>query len=540
MPTLETLEITGEDVAKFGNPFYRIVTYYWIQTKKAGVMSLIRPTLAQKKIIRAIACWLRIIVLKARQMGVSTLLLIWHLDATMFTPNTTTVILAHERKALERLFKIIKIAYENFPDEVKLADGRTWYKPLAKYDTKYELDFAGIGSRIYVALSVRSDTIHRLHVSEAAWLKNPEEQLLATLNAVPDDGVVTIETTANGAGGVLHEMWESANAEAGEEHKSPYMPLFLGFQEHEEYRRPIPINQIKAFEESLTPEEREQHTRWKVPLAAIAWQRNKKADKAASRKFKQEFPCNAREAFLHTGKMIFDGPSLDDWILTKPVETKMEGRLLYWIKARKGRRYIIGCDASSGRGEENLEQDDEAEGGTDYTVIQVFDCETLQLCAMFRAKWPYAKGHEPLARLAREYNDAYVCVEATDHGLTILNNLETLSNYPAELIHGERTQDRTADRRTKKVGFYTNSKTKNLIIDAMAVNILEGNLRIHSGRVQSECYRYVRLDDGSMGAMKGYKDDCVMCCAIATYPPNVALALEALRNVTVRKRDLKL
>lgn len=539
MPTIETIRMTGEDLAKFGNPFYRLTTYYWIQTKKAGVLSLIRPTLAQKKIIRAIAVWSKIIILKARQMGVSTLLLLWHLDATMFTPNTTTVILAHERKALERLFKMIKIAYDNFPDEVQLANGQTWYKPTAKYDTKYELDFAGIGSRIYVALSVRSDTIHRLHVSEAAWLKNPEEQLLATLNAVPDDGIVTIETTANGAGGVFHEMWESAEPKDEVPVESPYLALFLGFQEHEEYRRPI-TGSIQEFEASLTPEEREMRDRWNVPLAAIAWKRNKLKDKAASRKFKQEFPCNAREAFLHTGKMIFDGPSLDDWILLPPIETKMEGRLVYWVKAKKGRRYIIGCDASSGRGEESLEQDDDQEGGTDYTVMQVYDCETLQLCAMFRAKWPYAKGHEPLAALGREYNNAYICVEATDHGLTILNNIEVLSNYPSDLIHGERTQDRTADRRTKKVGFYTNSKTKNLIIDAMAVNILEGNLRIHSARVQSECYRFVRLDDGKMGAMSGYKDDCVMCCAIATYPENVALALEALRNVNVTKRDLKL
>ncbi len=539
MPTLEKIRVTGIDLAKFGNPFWRLTTYYWIQTKKAGVLSLIRPTLAQKKIIRGIATWLRLIILKARQMGVSTLLLLWHLDATMFTPNTTTVILAHERKALERLFKIIKIAYEHFPDEVMLANGDTWYKPQAKYDTKHELEFAEIGSRIYVALSVRSDTIHRLHVSEAAWLKNPEEQLLATLSAVPDDGVVTIETTANGPGGVFHEMWESSEPKDGVPVESPYLSLFLGFQEHEEYRRPLDMT-IQEFEESLTKEEQEMHTRWKVPLAAIAWKRHRMRDKAISRKFKQEFPCNPREAFLHSGKSIFDGPSLDDWILLPPIESKMEGRLAYWVKAKKGRRYILGCDAASGRGEENLEIDDEAEGGTDYTVIQVYDCETLQLCAMFRAKWPYAKGHEVVAQMAHEYNDAYVVVEATDHGLTILNNLEVISQYPSQLIHGERTQDRTADRRTKKVGFYTNSKTKNLIIDAMAVNILEGNLRIHSGRVQSECYRFVRLDDGSMGAMSGYKDDCVMCCAFTTYPENVALALEVMRNTVVTKRDLKL
>ncbi len=540
MPT-DVIDIaaTGKDLEQNSNFLYRLVTYYWIQTKVPGVMRLLTPNKAQKRIMRAMATCRRIIILKARQVGVSTLLLLWHLDATMFTPNTTTVILAHDRKSLERLFKIIKIAYENFPDSLQMENGEMWYKPQARYETKYELEFGAINSRIYVSLQVRGDTVHRLHGSEVAFLKHPEEVLTATLNAVPDEGIVTLESTANGVGGPFHEMWEDAEAA---DSQSPYFPIFIGYQHHEEYRDEI--HDLESFEASLTDYEKELRAKHGVGLAALAWRRRKMTDKSVARAFVQEYPCNSREAFMHTGTTVFDLEKVDDWIILDPVESKMEGRLLYWRKPEPGRRYIVACDAASGRkgkgGETVGDNAGQKEGGTDYTVIMAFDCESLQLCCMFRAKWPYAKGHEPLVKIAREYNDAYVIVEATDHGLTILNNLELLTDYPEELIHSERTEDRDVDRRTRKVGFYTNQKTRPLIIDSLVVNVLEENVRIHSRRVQSEFYRFITHDDGKMAAMDGYKDDCVMCAAIATYPKNINLALQAIRNLHVTRKDLRL
>ncbi len=72
-----------------------------------------------------------------------------------------------------------------------------------KYDNANELYFEGLDSTIYVALEARSDTVHRLHVSEAANIKNAEDVLTATLGAVPDDGIVSMESTANGMGGLF-------------------------------------------------------------------------------------------------------------------------------------------------------------------------------------------------------------------------------------------------------------------------------------------------------------------------------------------------
>lgn len=238
---------------------------------------------------------------------------------------------------------------------------------------------------------------------------------------------------------------------------------------------------------------------------------------------------------------VFDRLALEDWIILDPLLTKMEGRMMVWRKPISGQRYTAVCDTTSRRGiEQRLgDSEAEAEGGTDYSVIQIWDLEHLQMVAMFRAKWPYAKLHEPLMEMAREYNDAYIIVEATDHGLTVLNNLER-NFYPQWLIHKERVVDSITKTTTKKMGFYTNSKTLPLIIDHLAMNIEEGNVRVHSSQVQSECLRFVIHDDGRPGASEGYKDNCVMAMAIATYPPNVSLALQALDPTQVKKSDLGL
>lgn len=531
------IRMTALDHKQIGNWLWRLVDsgFYKIQTKVAGELIRFPPYAEQLQIINAMESWKRFIILKCRQIGISTLFLLWHLDATIFTSNTTTAIIAHDHKALRRLFKIIKIAYENMPDSVLLDSGETWHKPPAKYDTKYELEFEGINSRIYVALEVRSDTVHRLHVSEAAFMKMAEDVLTATLGAVPDDGIVSIESTANGIGGIYYEMWEDATEDDTE---SPYAAFFFGPQHHKGYRDDS--YNLKKLRASLSDYEKKLMEEHDVPLACIAWRRRKLTDKAVRKKFKQEFPFFPREAFLHTGRSVFDQEMLEDWILARPIKSKMENRLLYWEMPSKGRRYILSCDTASGRGmEASLEDDDMKEGGTDYTVIQVWDPKKLKLVAQFRAKWPYAKAHEPLLQLAREYNDAYIIVEATDHGLTVLNNIEK-SDYPKTLIHSERTYDKRTKKMTKKLGFYTNNKTRPLIIDELAVNIEEGMIRCHSRRVQSECFRFIVHDDGKMQAMNGYKDDCVLGMAIATYPPNINLALQAVRNLNVTKKQLHL
>jgi hypothetical protein len=510
-----------DDKSRIWNRWWRLENLYWIQTKKAGKKVKFKVNPVQRIMAKYIRYWHLFLILKARQAGVSTFFLLLHLDATLFTENCTTVILAHRKDSLKKLFRIIKIAYESCPDSIQLADGTVWHKPKAKYDNVNELYFEDLDSRIYVALEVRSDTVHRLHVSEWAHIKKADDVLTATLGAVVDGGFVSGETTANGMGGSFYESWGMAV-----DGESDYIALFFGYQDHPDYCDHVP--DIREMEESLSDEEKQLMTVPNMKLGNIAWRRRQLRDPAKRKKFKQEFPCTAEEAFITSGKSPFDRERILDWIIRKPIETKMEDRLSYWIKPIAERKYVIGVDCASGMGTEVLDpESNEREGGTDYSVITVWDCQTLQLCAMFRAKWSYIKLHEIVYKLGKEYNLAYVAVEATDHGLTVLSKL-TETDYPKSLIHTTEQLDHKSKRMTTKWGWYTNAKTKPLIIDHLAGLIEDELIKPYSRKMQSEFLKFITNDKGQYEAMEGYKDDCVMGSAIPLYlVPN---ALRAMRQ----------
>ena len=520
--------IHPDDAKRIYNWQWRLQHLYKIRTKESKKIAFAFNPI-QARIAKYLPHWHRFLILKARQMGVSTLFLLWHLDATMFTPNTTTAIIAHRRDSLKYLFRIIKMAYRECPDAIQKADGTVWKKPTASYDNANEIYFKEIDSTIYVALEVRSDTVHRCHVSEAHFIENAEDVLAATLSAVVPGGVVSMETTANGMGGTFYDLWQ-----ASVDGQNEYIPLFFGFHEHPDYR--LAVDDPVAFKKTLDEKE-STYLAIGVSLEALAWRRAKLKEPGMRAYFKQEFPATAEEAFLSTGKSPFDREKVEDWIIREPVESKMEGRLLYWIKPQKDHRYIIGVDCASGRGEERLQEtEDGVESGTDYSVIQVWDCQTLELVSMFRAKWPYVRLHEIVLLLGREYNDAYIAIEATDHGLTVLTKL-TETNYPHELIHTTEQLDLKSKKTVQKWGWYTNLKTKPLIIDHLAGLIDDELIRCYSRKAQSEFLRYTINDKGQYEAMEGYHDDTVMAAAIGLYLiPN---ALKSGR-MTATKADLGL
>lgn len=518
-----------EDAKRIYNRWWRITHLYEIKTKDAGVTARLQLNPIQKILRKYVDFWQYHLVLKARQEGVSTFFLLWHLDATLHTPNCNTVILADCRENLGKLFQIIKHAYESCPERIQLADGTIWVKPKAKYDTKNELYFEGINSTIYVALRIRSTTVHRLHVSEWAWIKDAQEVLTATFAAVPKTGIITGESTANGMGGSFYEEWENEN--------SIFMKHFFGYQHHPDYCDPVPDE--AAFRASLSDDEQKLLQLDAMKLGNIAWRRRYLSMAANRKKFPQEFPATAQEAFMSSGRSPFDREKIKDWILRDPIESKMEKRLLYWLRPLKDRRYLVSCDTASGRGIENLDPNEASlkEGGTDYDVIQVWDCVTLQLCAMFRGKWPYGKLHHIVYELAREYNDAYIVIEATDHGLTVLNNLTDHTDYPKSMIHTTQVLDTKSKKLQTKWGWYTTPKTRPVILDRLAELIDDNDILCYSKVMQSECLRFIIDDLGDMHAMEGYHDDTVMCAAFGLY-----CIPEALRagRMTATKEELGL
>lgn len=198
---------------RLSDPEWRIANLYKIIVKgsdgETGLVQQFKPNRAQRRFISRLHH--RNIILKARQLGFTTLIAIVWLDHALFNANSRCGIIAHDREAAEVIFRDkVKFAYDNLPASLKEA------MPLAR-DSAVELLFAHNNSSVRVATSMRSGTIHRLHISEfgkicAKYPDKAAEVITGSIPAVPLNGITIIESTAEGAEGEFHDMTQRAIA----------------------------------------------------------------------------------------------------------------------------------------------------------------------------------------------------------------------------------------------------------------------------------------------------------------------------------------
>jgi hypothetical protein len=200
-----------EILEKLSDPMWRIASgvIYKIITKgddddDEGLVVDFIPNRAQRKLLKRI--WYRNNILKARQLGFTTLVAILWLDTALFSKSPIQCgIIAQDKEAAEKIFRgKVQFAYNNLPDFLKAKF------PLARANAS-ELEFAHNGASIRVATSMRSGTIHRLHISEFGKIsaKYPDkavEVVTGSIPAVPKTGIIIIESTAEGQDGEYYKI----------------------------------------------------------------------------------------------------------------------------------------------------------------------------------------------------------------------------------------------------------------------------------------------------------------------------------------------
>jgi hypothetical protein len=168
-----------------------------------------RPNDAQMALIKSL--WHRNIILKARQRGFTTLIAIMWLDHALFNADQRCGIVAQDLEAAQIIFRDkVKLAYDRLPATLHSI------MPLQR-DSASELLFAHNNSSVRVATSLRSGTIHRLHVSEfgkicAKFPDKAQEVVTGSLPTVPNDGIIIIESTAEGRDGAFYTMSQRSKA----------------------------------------------------------------------------------------------------------------------------------------------------------------------------------------------------------------------------------------------------------------------------------------------------------------------------------------
>lgn len=247
----------------------------------------------------------RVVVLKARQEGVSTYTAARYYHKTIKRPGFLTAIVAHEKPASRNLFNLVKRFHDHMPDDLRPATGAS---------NAEELKFSNIDSGYLVSVATedgagRSSTAQALHASEAAFWVNLKEQLAALMETVPDlpETEIIVETTGNQYGDEFHQFW--CKALAGE---NSFLAVFLPWFDDPTYRKPVPADfAMMADEKQLA----ELHG---LDAEQVYWRRCKIADKGDINYFKREYPATPEEAFMASN---FDSFITHDLVLRARKET---------------------------------------------------------------------------------------------------------------------------------------------------------------------------------------------------------------------------
>jgi len=537
------------------DPLYYMQNYHAIKTEEKGIRCLF-PLWESQEIFYE-EFWtlykkggkVKIIVLKARQLGLSTLsdALVFH--KIIFTKAANGAVIAQDGKQAGYLFDMARNAYDYLP---------WWMKPEKRYEqagalmafdrVKDEIRELrpGLKSNIFVEAAdkpsgaFRGKSIRAIHISELGLWNDPSQltkSIFPTMNASDTLGI--IESTACGRTGFFYEYWNrTMNG------KTDWHPVFIEFfREHRKYSTPIAKNEVFELDqdEIETREKTLKDTGFRITDETFKWMRVKReefiaADGDDSMMF-QEYPSTAEEAFQASGYCAFDRKQLYrmmkhtdnpilvgdvefDRALKKPLftwrtpkhgeqihEPEWSDRLFIWEKPVEHRQYYIAADVSQGN-----------EGG-DFSCVQVLKIGRGQEPDEQVAEWrgwinPYGLA-DVVAALAYWYYMPEVCIEVTGVGIVTNGELQRAIEY--DEMYRWKHIDKIKGVMTDYTGFVTNDKSRKAIVAKTARSVIQKTIIIRSKWLINEMIDFAQEYEGGKFEAQEGNDDRVMAFMIAHY-----------------------
>ena len=471
----------------------------------------------------------RLIILKARQKGISTLIEAYIFWRTSFKFQRKSAIVGHKVDATNNLYAMTKRYLKYLPQalqpQIEASNEKVLrYGKLESEIKLYTAESGDVGS---------SDTIQDLHLTEVSKWRDPKTSLVALLQTVPDkpNTLIVIETTAKGIGGEFYDRWQMAKN--GE---SNYIPIFLSWLIDDEYTLKFRdqedkdklINSIDEIEEGLLASGATlEHLNWRRKIGL--------PDKCGNDvdQFRQEYPSNDVEAFIASGSPVFDANkcyiNFTEASRFHPLRGNLEQVDDKKVIFRQSERGYVQIFDESLLNEQEIKKDemyrfangaDVAEGLAqgDYSVNASFDRLKNQVCMTWRGHIDPDLFAEELYKIQLfQKNKGFFAVERNNHGHTVI---KSAYKRGVNLYHNQ-TFEKGYPSDTGSIGFLTTSKSKPEIINDLNEWIREGLLISNDKQFWSEALRFVRNDRGQMGAqgkdqdvtLKSF-DDCVIAYAL--------------------------
>ena len=438
----------------------------------------------QDKVLKIIEKHPYSIILKSRQLGISTLSAGYALWLMTFHENKNVLALATTQATARNLVDKVQFMYDNLPSWMRVDS--TEYNKLSLVLK----NGSGVKAKSSSPDAARSEAVSLLIIDEAAFIDNIEDTWASAQQTLATGGGAIVLSTPNGIGNWFHMMW--AKAEAAE---NDFIPIKLPWDLHPERDK--------------------------------TW-RKKQDELLGIRMAAQECDCN----FNSSGTTVFEPESLEyieKMTVTEPLERRGKDAN-FWIFDHPdySKDYIVVADVARG-------------DGKDYSAFHIFDLETNTQVASYKGQIPTKDYGYLLVEASTYYNKALLIVENASIGWSTLQTIQEIGYqnlYYTPKGEGsiDSYYDPYGDTSTMTVGFTVSSRNRPMIVGKLAEYIDEKAVTIKCKRTASELRVFV-WNRGKAEAQKGYNDDLVMSLGISMYIRDTALRYRQ-RGIDITKSSL--
>jgi len=482
-----------------------------ILTKQDGIEPF-TPNDAQILVLRKILeKWskgerVRLIIIKGRQKGITTLLQLVQLALVMKVKGYQAYTMAHEKASANDIFeKKIKFAFDNYPKKF-----RSLYEVNRNNTRQLMFDGDLSKSSVTVGLSARSGTFNFIHISEAGKMsmtpKLYNEMKAGTLEAGQYADAIIFESTPDGGQGEFYQF----TIEHLNDPSSEYEVLFLGWFMDSECTLKAPEDQSwkedyarKARDFDLCLDPMATHG-----ITEDQWFWYYKKAQTLRSDIKTQYPFTVTEGFQSSGEMFFAQSAIDtamrriQALESKGITYFKKNGFKIWSKPKTGRRYVVAVDPSTGEGGDN-------------TSIKVFEVETREEVAEATGKIGEKMTAKMAIWVAKIYGGALIAIETNNMGRAVLKYVIEYG-WDEDLIFQRYVQDVQNQRlvRVPKLGWETNTATRPVMLVDFRDKFESGFNRINDIETLREMMTF-HVIKGKPQALGKFKDDRVLCCMIA-------------------------
>jgi len=475
-------EILREIVKAGKDPVYFTINYCRISHPQRGLIPF-KAYDYQQELLKDFNDYRFNIILKARQLGISTITAAYVSWLMLFHRDKNILVVATKLQTATNLVKKVKAIIKHLPAWMRISE------IIVDNRTSFELSN---GSQIKGSSTSgdagRSEALSLLVVDEAAHVEKLSDLWTSLYPTLSTGGRCIALSTPNGVGNWFHQNCVEAEAGTNAFHMTTLM--------------------------------------WEAhPDRDIAWF-EKETKNMSKRQIAQELECN----FNVSGETVIH-PDDIQWYLERTISpeyrTGFDRNYWIWKQYNPEKPYLIVADVARGDGKDN-------------SAFHIFELETMEVVGEYVGKPTPDDFADILFNVSREYGNPMLVIENNNIGYAVLKKL-TDKGYP-NLYHSTKGDHQYVDpvaaqwQSNTIPGFTTSSKTRPLIVAKMEEFMRNKLIKINSNRLLSEMKTFI-WHSGRPQAMRSYNDDLVMSFAIGCWVRDTVI-VESQRNVEYSKEFL--